>query len=107
MNRLDKIMVFRALSKQNISKIVNVQLADLSKRLLNRKLGLKTSAPLRRWLAEEGYDPKNGVRPLRRLIQDEIEDRIAESLLSGDISEGDVVNVALSKGQVVVSSLNE
>ena len=107
LNRLDKTVVFRALSRKDISKIVHIQLEDLAKRLLNRKLGMKASAPLKKWLVNEGYDAKNGVRPLRRLIQEELEDRIAEALLLGTIQEGTVVSLGLKNKIPTVETITE
>ena len=78
LNRIDKILVFKTLSPRHIAKIVKVQLEELKERLAEQKLGLAVEAPVIRWLAKKGYDEKNGVRPLRRLIQSELEDRIAE-----------------------------
>ncbi|MEM6997830.1 MAG: ATP-dependent Clp protease ATP-binding subunit [Patescibacteria group bacterium] len=106
-NRIDKVLVFRALSKRDIKRIVTVQLKDLEQRLLARKLGMKVSAQVKTWLADKGYDTKNGVRPLRRLIQEELEDRIAESLLEGVIQEGDVTDIGIRENQVVVKSTKE
>ncbi len=107
LNRLDKTIVFRALSRKDVGKIVNIQLDDLARRLLNRKLGMKTSTQLKKWLVSTGYDAKNGVRPLRRLIQEELEDRIAESLLSGEIEEGSVVDLSLKDKTPTVESIVE
>lgn len=106
-NRIDKTLVFRALSKRDIGRIVNVQLRDLEARMLGRKLGLKVSNPAKKWLVDKGYDSKNGVRPLRRLIQDEVEDRVAEMLLLGNIQEGEVVSVGVKDAKLELSKLEE
>ena len=100
-NRLDKILVFRALSLKEVTKIVTVQLEDLKERLIEQKLGLVVGPRAKRWLAEHGYDQKNGVRPLRRLIQEEVEDRIAEGLLGGDFAKGDIIEVKLGKDKEI------
>jgi len=97
-NRIDKIIVFRALSKDVIRTIVDVQLDDLRRRLTKQQLGLVISKQAKEFLLEKGYDSKNGVRPLRRVIQDDVEDIIAENILSGSYSKGDVVGVTLKKG---------
>lgn len=96
-NRIDKIIVFRALSKQDVKKIIDVQMAELSDRLQRKKLAISLTASTKDWLLEHGYDPHNGVRPMRRLIQDEIEDPLAEGVLSGSYSEGDVVKIKAAK----------
>ena len=107
LNRLDKTLVFQALSQANIRQIVDVQLKDLAQRLLERKLGLQATSKVKAYLAKTGYDPKNGVRPLRRLIQDELEDQIADALLENRLAAGDVVKVSLKADQVQISRLKE
>jgi len=99
-NRIDKIIVFRALSKDVIRTIVDVQLDDLRRRLAKQQLGLVITKQAKEYLLDKGYDSKNGVRPLRRVIQDDIEDAIAENILSGHYSKGDVVGVSLKKGKL-------
>ena len=96
-NRLDKILVFRTLSRHNVLKITFNQLEELKERLAEQKLGLVVKPEVRKWLAKNGYDRKNGVRPLRRLIQVELENRIAEGLLGGDFQLGDAIAVSLGK----------
>lgn len=92
-NRIDKVIVFRALSKDDIRKIIDVQLAELSARLQRKKIAIHLTVKAKNWLLERGYDAHNGVRPMRRLIQDEIEDRLAEGVLSGEYGEGDVIKI--------------
>ena len=98
LNRLDQTIVFKTLSPKDILKIVDVQLAELEERLAEQKLGLVVKPEARKWLAEHGYDQKNGVRPLRRLIQSSLENKIAEGLLAGDFSLGDAVAAGLGRG---------
>lgn len=100
-NRIDKIIVFRALSKDIVRAIVDVQLADLQKRLQKRHIGLQVSKKAKEWLLEKGYDQKYGVRPLRRVIQDEIEDPLAEGLLREEYQQGDVVGVSEKKNKLI------
>ena len=108
LNRLDQTIVFKALTAKDIVKIVNVQLEELKRRLAEQKLGLVVRPEVKKWLAEEGYDPKNGVRPLRRLIQSSLENRIAEGLLSGDFSLGDAIVADLDgKGHIRVRRIVE
>jgi ATP-dependent Clp protease ATP-binding subunit ClpC len=90
-NRVDKIIVFRALSVKDVQKIIEVQIADLQTRLQRKKLGISLTPSAKKWLLTNGYDKHNGVRPLRRLIQDSIEDNLAEGLLGGQYQDGDVV----------------
>jgi len=95
-NRLDDIVVFSALSEEELAEIVNLYIDRLSARLHERRLELGVTPDARAWLAERGYDPLYGARPLRRLMQHEIDDRLARSLLSGDIRDADTVVVGLA-----------
>jgi len=95
-NRLDDIVVFEPLSTDDLSQIVELDIDRLSKRLGDRRLELAVTPDARTWLAERGYDPIYGARPLRRLMQREIDDRLAKALLAGDIRDGDTVLVALA-----------
>jgi ATP-dependent Clp protease ATP-binding subunit ClpB len=93
LNRLDDIVVFDALTTQELAGIVDVQLGSLEKRLAGRRLALKVTDGAREWLAINGFDPLYGARPLRRLIQTEIGDRLAKSLIAGEITDGSTVKV--------------
>ncbi len=95
-NRLDDIVVFSALSEQELGEIVNLYIDRLSARLHERRLQLGVTPDARAWLAERGYDPLYGARPLRRLMQHEIDDRLARALLTGDVRDGDTVMVDLA-----------
>jgi len=107
-NRLDDIVVFSALSEQELAEIVNLYIDRLSARLHERRLELGVTPDARAWLAERGYDPLYGARPLRRLMQKEIDDRLARSLLAGEIRDGDSVLVALAPdGQTLTVSRAE
>ncbi len=94
-NRLDDLVVFSALSESELAEIVNLYVDRLSARLHERRLELGVTPDARAWLAERGYDPLYGARPLRRLMQREIDDRLARALLAGDIRDGDAVVVGL------------
>ena len=95
-NRLDDIVVFSPLSMDDLGQIVSLYVDRLARRLTDRRLELAVTPDARSWLAERGYDPIYGARPLRRLMQNEIDDKLARSLLSGEIRDGDVVLVALA-----------
>ncbi|MBT2497554.1 AAA family ATPase [Agromyces sp. ISL-38] len=95
-NRLDDIVVFSSLSEEELGEIVNLYVDRLSARLHERRLELGVTPDARAWLAERGYDPLYGARPLRRLMQHEIDDRLARALLTGEIRDGDTVTVALA-----------
>ena len=95
-NRLDDVVVFDALSEDQLESIVDIQLGFLAKRLSARRLTLEVSSPAKMWLAVRGYDPLYGARPLRRLIQQAIGDQLAKLLLAGEVHDGDVVSVNVS-----------
>ena len=96
LNRLDDMVVFNALSPNELKSIVDIQLNRLTRRLAERRLALDVTDPARDWLASFGYDPVYGARPLRRLIQSAIGDRLAKALLAGEIRDGDRVVVDLA-----------
>jgi len=93
LNRLDEVVLFDALSVDELARIVELQVAELGRRLHERRLSLEVSDGARAWLAMSGFDPAYGARPLRRLVQKEIGDRLAKAILSGDIADGDTVLV--------------
>ena len=93
LNRLDEIVVFDALTINELSTIVDLQVANLADRLADRRLRLEVSDAAREWLALEGYDPSYGARPLRRLIQRQIGDPLAKMLLAGEATDGSTIKV--------------
>jgi ATP-dependent Clp protease ATP-binding subunit ClpC len=98
LNRIDKVIVFRALTKKDILRIVDLQIDDLRQRLQRKGLGVNLSPAAKQYLLDNGYDAHNGVRPLRRLIQDTIEDQLAHDLLDEKYEKGDIIQVAAKKG---------
>ncbi|MGN7223969.1 ATP-dependent Clp protease ATP-binding subunit [Curtobacterium flaccumfaciens] len=92
-NRLDDIVVFQALTADDLGQIVSLYVDRLARRLTDRRLELAVTPEARGWLAERGYDPLYGARPLRRLMQRQIDDRLARAILSGDVRDGDTVRV--------------
>ncbi|MCE4026934.1 AAA family ATPase [Microbacterium sp. Au-Mic1] len=92
-NRLDDIVMFQALTEDDLAQIVELTIDQLQRRLADRRLTLAVTPDARAWLAERGYDPVFGARPLRRLIQNEVQNRLASALLSGRVHDGDVVRV--------------
>ncbi len=103
LNRLDGTVVFHSLSQEHIMDIVDMMLKDLQMQVLEKGLILEVTDGSRSWLAENGFDPKMGARPLRRIIQDKIEDELSEQLLKGNFSAGDVVEVDINKdGEVSI-----
>jgi ATP-dependent Clp protease ATP-binding subunit ClpB len=93
LNRLDDVVIFEPLSTEELARIVDLQVERLAKRLAERRLTLQVTDAAREWLALSGYDPIYGARPLRRLVQTQIGDRLARGLLSGEIVDGSVVLV--------------
>jgi ATP-dependent Clp protease ATP-binding subunit ClpC len=99
LNRIDKIIVFRALTKKDALKILDLQLDDLRSRLVKKGIGLQVNKAAKEHLMEKGYDALNGARPMRRLLQETLEDAIAAGLLEETFQKGDVVSVAVKKSQ--------
>ncbi|WP_228994960.1 ATP-dependent chaperone ClpB [Streptomyces sp. DH8] len=101
-NRLDDLVVFSALSGDELAHIAGLQIERLAKRLADRRLTLDVTPEALAWLAEEGNDPAYGARPLRRLIQTAIGDRLAKEILSGEVRDGDTVRVDRAEDGLIV-----
>ncbi|MFD3661302.1 ATP-dependent chaperone ClpB [Streptomyces sp. NPDC058659] len=102
LNRLDDLVVFSALDRAELSRIARLQIDRLAKRLADRRLTLEVTPEALEWLAEEGNDPAYGARPLRRLIQTAIGDRLAKEILAGEVVDGDTVRVDCFEGGLIV-----
>ena len=102
LNRVDEIVLFKPLTLEEIERIVELQIADVRRRLEDRRLALELTEDARVLIARLGYDPVYGARPLRRFIQREVETRIARALLSGEIRDGATIRLAAEDGEVVV-----
>ncbi|MET8902309.1 ATP-dependent chaperone ClpB [Streptomyces sp. NPDC048232] len=107
LNRLDDLVVFSALSKEELGRIARLQIEGLSRRLAERRLTLEVTDEALAWLAEEGNDPAYGARPLRRLVQTAIGDRLAREILSGEIKDGDAVRVDRFGDDLIVGPATE
>jgi ATP-dependent Clp protease ATP-binding subunit ClpC len=107
LNRIDKTIVFRALTRKDIFKIIDLQIAELSNRLSKKGLGVQLSTSAKQYLLDHGYDQHNGVRPMRRLIQDTIEDHIATRLLDSGVTRGDILEVSVKGGDLTYSIHSE
>ena len=103
LNRLDEVVLFEALSKDDLAHIVDLQLALLEQRLAVRRITISVTDAARAWLAETGYDPAYGARPLRRLIQSAIGDPLARMLIGGEVVDGGAVTVDVGDGGLVLS----
>jgi ATP-dependent Clp protease ATP-binding subunit ClpB len=97
LNRIDEIILFHRLKKSEMTSIVDIQMGRLRKLLDDRKITITLDAAAREWLAEKGWDPAYGARPLKRVIQKAVQDPLAEMILSGAIKDGEVVNVSVGK----------
>jgi ATP-dependent Clp protease ATP-binding subunit ClpB len=104
-NRLDDIVVFAPLTADDLSQIVELYIDRLARRLAGRRLELAVTPVARGWLAERGYDPVYGARPLRRLMQREIDDKLAKGLLAGEIRDGDTVLVGVGDDGLTVGRM--
>jgi ATP-dependent Clp protease ATP-binding subunit ClpC len=107
LNRIDKVVVFRALTKKDILKIIDLQIEELKLRISKRGLSIQLSPTAKEYLIEHGYDVHNGVRPLRRLIQDTIEDHLALDLLDDRYSRGDIIQVGAKNGELAYATATE
>lgn len=102
LNRLDETIIFDRLGRQDMDGIVDIQLARLQKRLLSRKITLAFDDAAKTWLADEGYDPVFGARPLKRVLQRALQDPLAELLLSGDVKDGDTIAVSAGAEGLII-----
>ncbi len=103
LNRLDEIILFHRLNIDNMDSIANIQLEKLQARLAERKITLELDKKAHKWLAEKGYDPVYGARPLKRVIQRELQDRLALDILSGKIADGSKVSVSAGSDGLVIN----
>jgi ATP-dependent Clp protease ATP-binding subunit ClpB len=104
LNRLDEILLFRRLSRRDMTAIVDIQLQRLNKLLADRKITLDIDEAAKRWLADAGYDPVYGARPLKRVIQRALQNPLAEQILEGSITDGETVKVGVGEGGLVVGA---
>ena len=102
LNRLDETIIFDRLTRTDMDGIVDIQLARLFKRLAGRNVTLELDQGAKKWLADEGYDPVFGARPLKRVIQRALQDQLAEMILGGDVSDGDTVSVTAGADGLIV-----
>jgi ATP-dependent Clp protease ATP-binding subunit ClpB len=103
LNRLDEVVIFNRLSREDLRRIVDVQLVRVRERFAQRDLSLELTDPAKDWLADRGFDPVYGARPLKRVIRKELEDRVALALLDGSVTEGQTVKADVADGHVVIS----
>jgi len=104
LNRIDGTVVFHALSRSHMEDIVTILMKEVSSNLLEKGISLEVTEAAREWLAEEGYDPTFGARPLRRLIQDTVEDKLSDALLAGEIGPADTAIVDLDENAIIIKT---
>ncbi len=104
LNRVDEIVLFHRLKREQMGAIVDIQLQHLRKLLTDRKIALELDGAARDWLADKGYDPAYGARPLKRVIQKAVQDPLAEKILSGDIEDGETVHVGEADGELTFTA---
>ena len=104
LNRIDETLMFKPLTLEEITRIVDLLLADLNRRMVDRRVVVELDTKAREWAAEKGYDPVFGARPLKRFLQRQLETRLARSLLSDEISEGDTVKFTIRNDELVAAT---
>jgi ATP-dependent Clp protease ATP-binding subunit ClpB len=106
LNRVDELIIFHGLGLEEIKAIVDIQVRKLERRLLERRIQLNITDKAKAWLAKEGFDPAYGARPLKRVLQKEIQDRLAMMILEGTFKEGDTITADLDskKGDLVLKA---
>ncbi len=102
LNRIDDVIVFNYLGKDQIEKIVSIQIDKLNAILAAKKITLQLSETVRQYLAKEGFDPEYGARPLKRVLQRLLQDKLALKILQGDIHEGETLHVELGKKDEII-----
>jgi ATP-dependent Clp protease ATP-binding subunit ClpB len=103
LNRVDEIILFHRLRREDMGAIVDIQFGRLARLLEDRKISLDLDARSRALLAEKGYDPAYGARPLKRVIQKEVQDRLAEMILAGEIADGETVHISADRGSITIN----
>jgi ATP-dependent Clp protease ATP-binding subunit ClpB len=104
LNRIDEVIIFRPLTEEQIRQIVDLQIKEVQKRLADRKITVTLTDKAKEWLANTGFDPAFGARPLKRTIQREVETPLSKKIIQGEVKEGDEVKVDLSTEGLVFST---
>ncbi len=105
LNRVDEIILFHRLRREDMGAIVDIQMQRLQRLLEDRKITIELDAKARHWLAEKGYDPAYGARPLKRTIQKNVQDPLAERILAGEVHDGDVVRIGAANGALTIGDV--
>jgi ATP-dependent Clp protease ATP-binding subunit ClpC len=104
LNRVDLVVVFKALSKTDVLSIVDIELQRVHKQLKDQQITFEISQEAKEWLVDKGYDPDFGARPLRRVIQQSLEDELAERLLGGALKAGGTVTASMENGELKIET---
>ena len=107
LNRLDEIILFKPLTKDNIDKIIDLQIKDLNRRLASQNLTITLTEAAKQYVTEQGYDPVYGARPLKRYVQRNVETLAAKFILSGDVHEGNTIEIGLKEGELTAEVKDE
>jgi ATP-dependent Clp protease ATP-binding subunit ClpC len=102
LNRIDGTVVFHSLNREHMEQIVDLMLTEVSSSLIERGISLEITDEAKEWLSEHGFDPKFGARPLRRVIQDNVEDRLSDAILAGDLNPADTALIDVDEDEIVV-----
>jgi ATP-dependent Clp protease ATP-binding subunit ClpB len=105
LNRIDEIIVFHRLRREHMGSIVDIQIGRLQKLLTDRKITISLDDQARTWLANQGYDPAYGARPLKRVIQRNVQDPLAEAILAGRVKDSDAVHISVSGGKLTLNGV--
>jgi ATP-dependent Clp protease ATP-binding subunit ClpC len=101
LNRIDEVIIFHPLTKAQVKQIVDLQMHEIRERLSEHGLTIELTEEAREWLAARGYDPEFGARPLRRVLQREVENALSKKLLAGDFQRGDTVTIGVAEGALI------
>ncbi len=104
LNRIDSTIVFHALSREHMHQIVELMMIEVASNLIEKGIELEVTDGAKDWIAENGYDPQFGARPLRRVIQDNVEDKLSDAILHGDLNPGDTAVIDIDDGEITIKS---
>ncbi len=104
-NRVDSVIVFRQLTREDLRQIVDLNLAEVNNRLIDHELAIETTLEAKNWLVEHGYDREFGARPLRRLIQSSVEDKLSDAVLAGSFGPGDIILIDAEDDEIILQAM--
>jgi len=104
LNRLDDIIIFKSLTKKDLLKIVDIQLESVRERLGEKGIKMTVNLPAKKYLAENGFDPEFGARPLKRLIQKVVLDKLADRIIRGEMKDGGKIKIGIENSEIKIGS---